>query len=172
MIFEEGVSWSWDDGDVSLGDFHTEEDVASSYDLGEPSGTGEIPVEVGASAIDSKGVDTGGNPVDSTQGENSPQGGGEPPHSTGSDGALDLVSAQGSEVMQEILEGSGVQGDYSSDDEPERFRSLTEIYADTDIVELQYDSDGEALLADTDEPNCYFEAAGNPKWIEAMDKEI
>lgn len=65
-----------------------------------------------------------------------------------------------------------MQGDYSLDEEPERFRSLNDIYENTDVVELQYDSDGEALLAEIDEPNNYLEAAENPEWEEAMDKEI
>jgi hypothetical protein len=39
-----------------------------------------------------------------------------------------------------------------------RFRDLEEIYDDTSEVEL-VDSDVEALLAETEEPTCYREAA-------------
>lgn len=35
-----------------------------------------------------------------------------------------------------------------------------------------YDSDGEAMLAEMEEPTCYRDAAGHFEWIEAMDNGI
>jgi hypothetical protein len=94
------------------------------------------------------------------------------PHSEGSGGVTEPASAQGSGLIQNSPEGSGGQGDDSSNEEPGRFRDLNDIYDHTDVVELQYDSDGEALLAELEEPAKYVEAAGKPDWEEAMDKEI
>jgi hypothetical protein len=140
--------------------------------LWEPSGTGVVPVEIGAETIENVDVVAGGNLEQSTQMDNIPQHGGELSHSAGSDGAVDPVATFGSGSVQDAPEESGVQGGYSSDEEPQRFRNLNDIYEQTDMIELQSDSDGEALLAETDEPNNYFEAAGNPDWEGAMDKEI
>jgi hypothetical protein len=157
---------------VSSEEFSVEEETVVPVNLGEPNGAGGIPVEIGAEAVENDIVDVGGDLVQSTHGENTPQQDGELSHSEGSVGVTDPVSAHGSGLMQDMPKGSGGQGDYSSDEEPERFRDLNDIYDHTDVVELQYDSDGDALLAELDEPNTYGEAAGNPEWEEAMDKEI
>ena len=62
--------------------------------------------------------------------------------------------------------------DISTEDEPLHFRNLAEIYQETSEVELALDSEGEALLAELEEPTCYVEAATDPEWAKAMDSEI
>lgn len=59
-----------------------------------------------------------------------------------------------------------------SDEEPQHFRSLNEIYQNTEKVDLADSDEIEALLAETGEPTNFGEAAGNPKWEKAMDSEI
>jgi rubrerythrin len=59
-----------------------------------------------------------------------------------------------------------------SDEEPQHFRSLNEIYENTDEVELADSEEAEALLVESDEPASFSEAAGNPEWVEAMNSEI
>jgi hypothetical protein len=46
------------------------------------------------------------------------------------------------------------------------------VYDDTSEIELELDSEGEALLAETKEPTCYVDATGNPEWEVAMENEI
>lgn len=60
------------------------------------------------------------------------------------------------------------------DEEPVRFRSLSEVYEDT--VEVNFASDTEievnALLALMEEPLSYQEAAGDAEWVAPMDSEM
>lgn len=60
----------------------------------------------------------------------------------------------------------------SSEEQEERYRNLSDIYQNTSEIELMYDSDGEALLVEMEEPTNYAEAAGYAEWVDAMDKEI
>lgn len=46
------------------------------------------------------------------------------------------------------------------------------MYDDTSEIQLELDSEGEALLAEVEEPICYTDAAGNPEWKMAMENEI
>ena len=57
------------------------------------------------------------------------------------------------------------------DDEPQHFRSLSEIYQNTNEIELAY-SDVEALLVEADEPTSFSDAAGDSEWVKAMNSEI
>jgi hypothetical protein len=49
---------------------------------------------------------------------------------------------------------------------------LNDIYQNSSVVELMYDSDGEALLVEMEEPTSYSESIGYAEWTEEMDKEI
>jgi len=59
-----------------------------------------------------------------------------------------------------------------SDEEPQYFKSLNEIYQNTEEVELEDSEEIDALLAESDEPISYCEAAEKPDWVEAMNSEI
>jgi len=59
-----------------------------------------------------------------------------------------------------------------SETPPKHYRSLNEIYDDTSEIELELDSEGEALLVEVEEPTRYANAAGNPDWEKAMENEI
>jgi len=59
-----------------------------------------------------------------------------------------------------------------SDEEPQHFRNLNDIYDDTEEVELADSDEVEALLTESDEPENFSEAVGNPEWVEAMNNEI
>ena len=48
----------------------------------------------------------------------------------------------------------------SSEEAPHYFRSLNEIYQETSEIELNFESDIEALLAEMEEPTCYREVVG------------
>jgi hypothetical protein len=81
-------------------------------------------------------------------------------------------------VMQPQFEQEGSLTDISasignsSEEQEERYRDLSDIYQNTSEIELMYDSDGEALLVEMEEPTNYTEAAGYAEWVDAMDKEI
>ena len=74
------------------------------------------------------------------------------------------------------LDQGGMDLDDSSDydEEPVRFRSLSEVYENTDEVDLVSDSEVEvsALLAVMEEPSSYQQAVGDAEWIAAMDSEM
>lgn len=59
-----------------------------------------------------------------------------------------------------------------SDEEPQHFKSLNEIYQNTEEVELEDFEEAGALLAKTDKPTCFSDAAGNLEWVEAMNSAI
>lgn len=66
----------------------------------------------------------------------------------------------------------GVQpssSDVDTSGEPLKYRSLTEIYNETQPIELAYE---DAFLAEMEEPTSFKEAKDNPAWVEAMDREI
>jgi len=58
------------------------------------------------------------------------------------------------------------------DEPPLRFRNLNEVYEDSVEVEMQYDSEVEALLTVMEEPSSYQDAAGDGNWVGAMESEI
>ena len=65
-----------------------------------------------------------------------------------------------------------VDGD-DSHDGPIRYRHMDDIMKDTRRVELEKEfAEEEAMLIVTEEQSCYREAAGQPEWENAMDKEI
>ncbi|KAI3435142.1 RRM domain-containing protein [Psidium guajava] len=56
-----------------------------------------------------------------------------------------------------------------SDDGPVRYKSVFDLLQETRKMELQ---DDEVFLLELEEPSSYEEAAGEPRWEEAMKKEI
>jgi len=93
----------------------------------------------------------------------------EPAFSENADSELQMNS----ESHNNHSHGSGDVGEHShpelvtddlSDEEPQHFKDLSEIYQNTEEVELA-DSDVEALLAESEEPTCYKEAAENLDWM-------
>lgn len=78
-------------------------------------------------------------------------------------------SAGGSLSSQTEISSTN-EGEYNSDasDEPRRFRLLSNIYNETDEVELEE----ELLLAGVDEPSTYKEAVVEQGWKAAMNAEI
>lgn len=79
-------------------------------------------------------------------------------------------SAEQSETSHSQSESqeSEVEGSESSSSEPVKFRSLTDIYNDTEEIEL----DDELLLMGIDEPKNYREAATKHNWMQAMKSEM
>jgi hypothetical protein len=58
------------------------------------------------------------------------------------------------------------------DEEPLRFRSLTDVYDDSVEVELGSDTELIALLALMEEPTNYQDVTGDRDWVATMDSEI
>jgi hypothetical protein len=64
---------------------------------------------------------------------------------------------------------------YDSDDydeTPQRFRSFNEVYQNSNEIELNSNTEIEALLAVMEEPSCFRDAVTDLEWVEAMDSEI
>ena len=80
------------------------------------------------------------------------------------------MQGESMQVGEQSATPSSVDSDI--DEEPLHYRSLTDVYQETSEVELELDSEGEALLAELEEPTSYVEAAGDPEWVKAMDSEI
>lgn len=93
-------------------------------------------------------------------------------------------SDQGSGWNQEMVDAMD-SDDY--DESPQRFRSLNEIYQDSQIVDLSSDSEEEnnaeaeeqvnavevaALLSVMEEPTSFREAVDDPNWVLAMESEM
>lgn len=131
-------------------------------------------------------VQPGGDVPDvSTDNDPTVEGGAEavPDELQSSDGVAEMLAGGGTpspagslSVGEQSAVGEHSAGsvgtDSSSEDSPMYFRSLNDIYDNTSEVELELDSDGEALLAEVEEPTSYNEAAGNPEWEKAMENEI
>lgn len=76
------------------------------------------------------------------------------------------VFGSGSSSESENLAHSSASG--SSSEQPQRYRNLADIYANTTETELE----DELLLMGIDEPICVEQAIKNPVWKAAMDQEI
>jgi hypothetical protein len=167
-IFEEGVSWDWNEvstddlGEFQVGgelfvdntDWETvnvetngedfQPDFYPTLSAGESGGSGSVPDE-----LQSPGIQFGaGDHADSLV--------------NGNGDAEGLGEQSNQEMMIDDL----------SDEEPQHYRSLDEIYENTDIVELADSDEAEALLAESDEPVKFKDAAGSLEWMEAMNSEI
>jgi len=155
VIFEEKVQWKWSGDESSLRDFQIEDDpVVVCETLGVHSGAGIFPAhtETATTSIAASGETAG-----SIHSENSVQGSGTLSEPGTQVGVLDAEHSGG-----EMPEASGVSEEVGSEEGPQRFRDLADIYANTEPVELMYYTDGEALLAEAEEPTCFSEAAGDP----------
>jgi hypothetical protein len=88
----------------------------------------------------------------------------------GADGeqSIDSVSEQAASAA--LGSDNLLPDDEQYDETPLRFKSLSEIYEVAELIEL--DLDAEALLAVTEEPTCYREAAGDENWEAAMRSEL
>lgn len=70
-----------------------------------------------------------------------------------------------------LLAGTSTSSGESSEEHEEKLRSLSDIYQNSSVVELMYDSDGEALLVEMEEPTNYKEAAGYAEWTKLWIKK-
>ena len=75
------------------------------------------------------------------------------------------------QVGEHSASGSTTENE-NEDSLPMHYRNLADIYDNTSEVELELDSEGEALLAEVEEPTSYSEEVGNPEWELAMENEI
>ncbi len=72
-----------------------------------------------------------------------------------------------------VVPSPGTDDNIDTDDGPRRYRSLADVLREAPRVDLVEDEcDGEALLAESEEPSSYREAAGQPAWEEAMQREM
>jgi hypothetical protein len=76
-----------------------------------------------------------------------------------------------SEPQSDAHSNQEIVVDDLSDEEPQHFRNLNEIYQDSVEVELA-DLEGEAMLAEANEPSKYVDAAADPEWVKAMNSEL
>lgn len=168
VIFEENVPWQWSAvaWEQNSTEFTVEDDGADALPAGAPvssvpqyrapspgghHGREEIPSSPPASLV-------GASPTLPTSLQSSPST--TPPSTPATSSAGPVASP-----------GSG--GDPGSDEGPVRFRSLEDIMGEAPRVDLVEDEhDGDALLAEMEEPSSYREAAGQPAWENAMAQEM
>jgi len=164
-IFEEAVSWGWNE--------------FSTNEMEEDQVGGEMFVD-----------NTDWETVNVDDNVEMPQPGTDETLSAGSSGSvLDELQSPGAQSSASINTDNSLQetenthsvGEQSnpemifddlSDEEPQHFRNLNDIYDDTEEVELADSDEVEALLTESDEPENFSEAVGNPEWVEAMNNEI
>jgi transposase InsO family protein len=184
VIFEEAVHWKWNSGSVDLeSDEFTVEEQEFVRNTGQMSGpiTGDVAdVEQsgGANPVASTGSNAGSVPdtLQSSDGIDLQPGGNTPISTTMQSGQLAGENTPSFGGMQNSgqLDGESVSHSESdaSETPPLHYRNLNDVYDDTSEIELELDSEGEALLAEIEEPTCYADAAGNPEWEVAMENEI
>jgi len=185
VVFEESVSWKWNEEFGENSDFIEEVDVSVEVHQLGGGGFG------GNNHVNQPQQNSGGEPEvnnDAIQDHS----GGSPGGALNNDGGNPFMEveeeahngtvrsqATGSEnsVNQENeIDQVGMDEDLDADhdDAPIRFRNLSEVYEMTEEVEETLDAETEinALLAVMEEPTCFREAAGNGDWMAAMDSEI
>lgn len=161
VIFEENVPWQWSvvAGEQNSTEFTVEEDGVDAPPAGAPAypvpryraPSPAVPQSPPASPV-------GASPSLPTSPQSSPS---STPPSTPATGSAGPVASPGS------------GGDLRSDEGPVRFRSLEDIMREAPRVDLVEDEhDGDALLAEMEEPSSYREAAGQPAWENAMAQEL
>lgn len=179
VVFEKSRSWDW----KSSLDFsedavdNADEVTAQFYGSGDASvDGGESPQqgESGTSTSDGEAISIGEAVGTGLElGAVSPGTGGHsvtvPELTTESAAAIPEENVQGGD-WEHQPEDLGNSSDY--DEEPLRFRSLNEVYADTVEVGLASDSEMGAMLAAMEEPSTYQEAADDVEWVATMDSEI
>jgi hypothetical protein len=184
VIFEEDVKWKWSaqNGDAEVFEFQVQDENLSGEGFGVG---GNVPNAVaGGDGNQSPGAmsSSGGAPeVQHSPGAHSGHevGGNSPTTSSVRNLTIDLNSANTASPVQQPqfeLDNSeadvSASGEESSEEDEVRFRDLNDIYQNSSEVELMYDSGGEAMLVEMEEPTSYKEAASCAEWTEAMDKEI
>jgi hypothetical protein len=165
VIFEESAEWKWSgSASENLMEFQVEDGGCIHQDGWETATLSDesvLPQQElgGAQPTDNSGI---GNVPDELQ-----------------DTELGIGGNANNSVQQNLESHAGggqSQSDAAyddlSDEEPQHFRSLNEIYQNTDEVELEDSEEIEALLTESDEPTSYNEAAESPKCVEAMNSEI
>jgi hypothetical protein len=187
VVFEENVKFEW--GTQNVTDCNVEFQVLDE-NLSEQlvDGTGNVPNgdllnegmpgAAGDADIHSQGsTSSGGGVPDMLQSPSTqtmPLGSYSPLVNTIGNQAMGETLEQSPSAVEQPQFGFDNSGASSSDseDQPERLRSLNDIYQNTSEVELMYDSDGEALMVEMEEPTSYKEASSYAEWTEAMNKEI
>jgi len=154
VIFEEKVQWNWCAGEVGNepAEFTVEDD-----DWVNPSSWAMASGPAGAPGM-APAMSTSPSVVTAAHMEQEEQ----------------VSTPPATPASQPFLEQNALESPRSGNSEegPIRYRNLEDIYQNTSEVELAYGSDGEALLAEMEEPSCYSEAAGYPEWEKAMNREI
>jgi len=154
VIFEEKVQWNWCAGEVGNepAEFTVEDD-----DWVNPSSWAMASGPAGAPGM-APAMSTSPSVVTAAHMEQEEQ----------------ISTPPATPASQPFLEQNALESPRSGNSEegPIRYRNLEDIYQNTSEVELAYGSDGEALLAEMEEPSCYSEAAGYPEWEKAMNREI
>jgi hypothetical protein len=160
VIFEENAVWQW------LGD--AGEQVSVEFDVEEivepPAGSAtSLPGAVPRYQAPSPGKRPGKEPVVVEEEASSPAGTAEASPS--------LPTTPATPIGEQSTPHSA--GKIDTDGAPVRYRHIADILRDAPRVDLVDDEqDGEALLAETEEPSAYREAAGHPAWEDAMAMEM
>lgn len=160
VIFEENAVWQW------LGD--AGEQVSVEFDVEEivepPAGSATLlPGAVPRYQAPSPGKHPGKEPVVVEEEASSPAGTAEASPS--------LPTTPATPIGEQSTPHSA--GEIDTDGAPVRYRHIADILRDAPRVDLVDDEqDGEALLAETEEPSAYREAAGHPAWEDAMAMEM
>lgn len=166
VVFEEKLAWQWS---ASAG-----EQDSSEFEVEEGDGE-RLPNEAdpGSSVprywAPSSGRRAGKEPVTEAE-QDSP-----PASPARSSPTLPSTPTPGSSSTHSVgVEVSPFSaGSAESNDGPVRYRSLAKIMQDAPRVDLVEDEhDGEAYIAEAEEPSGYREAAGQPAWEDAMRKEM
>lgn len=159
VIFEEAVGWKWSENSVeNLMGFQIDDEFDNNN-----RNWGTIEVD-----------DEAPQPQQEQGGAQVSESSSSVPDELQSPAAVSSADANAGSPLQENSESHNLGQqlnpeliDDLSDEEPQHFRSLNEMYQNTDEVEL-VDSEG----VEANEPGCYTEAAGNLVWVEAMNNEI
>jgi hypothetical protein len=181
VVFEEGESWKWNAEFGENSDFIEEEsgEIAGHQNSNVENGGGNHDDQASGGA---PGYSVAGDQLDSDQfvpefvvenGGNSVQ--------QENDVLPETVADQA--TLVENLENYGENAgdaepndnmDIDHDDAPVKFRSIFEVYENSEEVGAtsNTDEDVNVLLTEVDEPNNYQEAAGSDDWRGAMDSEI
>jgi len=177
VVFEESRAWTWSVEFNEGADFAVEEVGVSSVTV---PGYGIVDdVHPDIVQENEQGEASGDSHMGGFEGIP------EIPHTSDSGGAS---HGNGTEVQEDTADShaenagnSGIADNVDMDlddtidqDEgvPVRFRSITDVYQDSEEVELASDVEIGALLAAMEEPAKYQDAAGDPNWMAAMDSEI
>ena len=164
-VFEEAVSWDWDKSSADgLGEFQVSGEMFGEYTDWETIGIEDNVENHQPQPEATHSAENSADVPDELQSPGNQSGVGDhadtPGHGSGN------VAGMGEQLNPEMMM------DDLLDEEPQHYRSLSEICDQNDVVELADSDEAEALLAESDEPAKFRDAAGSPKWVEAMNSEI